>query len=260
MLAHDRLGAGEPLVLLHGLGGARTEWKPVQAGLAARHEVLTVDLPGHGETGGRPEGEAATPAGLAVAVADTLDRLGLGRVHLVGTSLGGWVALELAALGRARSVTAFAPAGLWDPADCTGTAYDGLATARRLLRLVRPALPQLTLLRPLWRRVMRMSVAHPERLARGTVTDAARALADAVGYRAILRRLPELHVPAPERVQCPVTVVFGERDHQPSAWQSFDLLPPQARVDVWPDVGHMVVWDAPDRAAAVVLSTSGSRP
>lgn len=255
MLAHERLGSGEPLVLLHGLGGARTEWRPIQSALAARHDVIAVDLPGHGESGGELHGDEATPAGLARTLASTLDGLGLDQVHLAGTSLGGWVALELAALGRARSVTAFALAGLWNPADCDVPVHDGLAPLRRALRLAGPVVPVLARLWPLTRAVLRNSMAHPERLAARTVADAARALAAAVGYRAILSRLPELHVPSPERVRCPVTAVFGERDRRPQ-WQSFDLLPPHARVEVWSDVGHMVVWDAPTHSARLVLSTS----
>ncbi len=256
MLAHDRLGSGSPLVLLHGLGGASTEWRLVERGLAERHEVIAFDLPGHGGTGGTPTGEDATPGGLARAVAGSLDALGLARVHLAGTSLGGWVAFELAALGRACSVTGFAPAGLWDPADCRGVAPDGLAGLRRLVRLAGPVLPPLTRIRPLARAATRVAVAHPERLAHQTIYDAAQALAVAIGYREILHRLPGRHLPPPEQVSCPVTVVFGEQDRRTPPWRSFDLLPPQTRVDVWADVGHMVVWDAPARAVRLVLSTT----
>jgi pimeloyl-ACP methyl ester carboxylesterase len=48
MLAHDRLGAGPPLLLLHHLGGTRAAWDPVRGALAARHETVAVDLPGFG--------------------------------------------------------------------------------------------------------------------------------------------------------------------------------------------------------------------
>lgn len=258
MLAYERLGTGDPLVLLHALGGARTEWRPVQFALAARHEVIAVDLPGHGGSGGTPNGQEATPAGLARSVAATLDGFGLSQAHLAGNSLGAWVALELAALGRARTVTAFAPAGLWDPATCNGPVHDGLAPLRRLARLTGPVLPQLTRIRPLARAAVAMAVAHPERVARRTVADAALALGAAVGYRAILETLRLGRVPDSDRVRCPLSVVFGELDRQPPAWQSFDRLPAHAQVDVWSGVGHMVVWDAPERASRLVLRTTGA--
>jgi pimeloyl-ACP methyl ester carboxylesterase len=49
-LSHDRSGAGTPLVLIHGLGSARTVWSLVTPSLGKSFEVLAVDLPGHGET------------------------------------------------------------------------------------------------------------------------------------------------------------------------------------------------------------------
>ena len=120
-LAYDRSGQGEPLVLLHGQGFSRRSFDPVVPALAARRDVIAVDLPGHGESPRQPKGAGNAPRDLAVAVAELLDELELPTVHVAGNSSGGWVALELAKLGRARTVTALAPAGLWRrrPRRCT---------------------------------------------------------------------------------------------------------------------------------------------
>ena len=110
-IAYDRSGEGPALVLLHPLGADRRVWDPVIEQLASQREVIAVDLPGFGESpalAGTP-----TPAALAGAVSEQLAELGVGRAHVAGNSLGGWVALELALAGHARSVTAIAPAGLW---------------------------------------------------------------------------------------------------------------------------------------------------
>jgi pimeloyl-ACP methyl ester carboxylesterase len=112
-LACTRSGAGAPLVLLHGLGSSRQAWNPVIPALAARFDVIAVDLPGFGDSNPVAARTEPTPAVLAAAVAGLLDELGVTAPHLAGNSLGGWVALELAATRPAASLTLLSPAGLW---------------------------------------------------------------------------------------------------------------------------------------------------
>ena len=95
-LAFTRRGAGAPLVLLHGLGSSRRAWDPVVPALAERFDVLAVDLPGFGDSKPFPPQLEPHPAALAAAVDGLLEDLGIDAPHLVGNSLGGWVALELA--------------------------------------------------------------------------------------------------------------------------------------------------------------------
>jgi pimeloyl-ACP methyl ester carboxylesterase len=113
-LAYNRAGAGPPLVLLHPLGADRHVWEPVMDRLAAERDVIALDLPGFGGSPALSGASPPTPAALAAAVAEFLPGIAPGGPHHVaGNSLGGWVALELASAGHARSVTAIAPAGLW---------------------------------------------------------------------------------------------------------------------------------------------------
>lgn len=89
--------AGLPVVLLHKLGGWAAEWRDVAAPLARHRRVVAVDLPGHGAS--RQDAVAPWirwPAEHAERLLDLLDHLGLDRVHLVGSSLGGVVALHAA--------------------------------------------------------------------------------------------------------------------------------------------------------------------
>jgi pimeloyl-ACP methyl ester carboxylesterase len=113
-LTMHRAGNGEPLLLLHGLGLTWRCWKPVLGALEALHDVIALDLPGFGEAPPRADG-APTVAALADDVEAELDRLGVDRPHVAGNSLGGWIALELARRGRARTVVALAPSGLEVP-------------------------------------------------------------------------------------------------------------------------------------------------
>src|SRR5918995_6284377 len=111
-LAHHRGGSGEPLVLIHGIGHTWRGWKPMLPELERRFDVLSVDLPGHGHSEPLPAGTESTPEALADAVERQMLGAGFDSAHLAGNSLGGWISLELARRGRARTVTAISPAGL----------------------------------------------------------------------------------------------------------------------------------------------------
>src|SRR4051812_36466030 len=105
-----------PIVLLHGATSSPRIWQPVVAALGDRHTVLTPTLAGH--LGGPPLrlGPGSVVERIAEDMCEQLDAAGVGSAHLVGNSLGGWIALELARRGRARSVLAFSPAGGWTSA------------------------------------------------------------------------------------------------------------------------------------------------
>jgi len=102
---------GDVVLLVHGYGGDRNSWLFLQEPLAARYRVYALDLPGHG-TSAKDVGDGTLDV-LAGAVAGVLDAVGAGRAHLVGHSMGGAVALAVAARdpGRVASLTLIAPAG-----------------------------------------------------------------------------------------------------------------------------------------------------
>jgi len=108
---------GEVILLVHGYGGDRNSWLFLQEPLAARHRVYALDLPGHGtsakDLGAGPGGPAGTVGVLADAVTGVLDAVSAERAHLVGHSMGGAVALTVAARdpGRIASLTLIAPSG-----------------------------------------------------------------------------------------------------------------------------------------------------
>ena len=102
---------GDVILLIHGYGGDRNSWLFLQEPLAAKYQVYALDLPGHG-TSAKDLGDG-TLGVLADAVTGVLDALGAGRAHLVGHSMGGAVALAVAARdpGRIASLTLIAPSG-----------------------------------------------------------------------------------------------------------------------------------------------------
>ena len=99
-IAWEERGSGEPLLLIQGLGYARWSWDPVVPGLAKRYRVLFFDNRGIGESD-KPDGPY-TARLMADDALQVLDEAGADRAHVLGASLGGMVAQELAAGSPAR--------------------------------------------------------------------------------------------------------------------------------------------------------------
>ena len=256
-LAYDRAGSGEPLVLLHGQGFSRRCWNPVMAGLAADRTVITVDLPGHGDSPRQPHDRGNTPHDLAIAVAELLDELSIPTAHVAGNSLGGWVALELGRLGRARSVTALAPAGLW-----RGRAPRHIRLAMRQARLnarvtrrLAPNAPKTRLTRGL---SMIQASGRPFRLPYEPVRSAVHDMAAAPGFREILRALEQRQFEYGAAITAPVTIAFGSRDRVllPRIARRRDQLPGHTRWVTLAGCGHVPMFDDPHAVTDLLLAAS----
>lgn len=106
------MGSGEPLLLLHGFMLSPHCWEQVAERMASHCEVFAPTFAGH--WGGPDfEGWYLDVSALADRIEDQLDEMGWRTCHIAGNSLGGWVGFELARRGRARTLTAIAPAGGW---------------------------------------------------------------------------------------------------------------------------------------------------
>src|SRR5690348_1662742 len=150
---------GEPVVLLHGVTGSESMWGNVVPLLEDDYEVFALTAAGH--RGGRPVRPGTSVRDLVDDAERSLDELGLDRPHLVGNSLGGWIALELARRGRASSVCALSPAGCWDVA--SGEHLPGAAKLRKaiaLARWTRPILPWAARLAWVRQLALRDTAAH----------------------------------------------------------------------------------------------------
>jgi pimeloyl-ACP methyl ester carboxylesterase len=207
MLAYERAGRGAPLVLLHPLGADRRVWDPLLGYLSQQRDVLTIDLPGFGESAPLT-GQAPTPRALADAVASHLAELGVHRPHVAGSSLGGWVALELGLAGVARTVAGIAPAGLW-PEPLVPKAAIGH-------RLARATLPVATFLArtAAGRSVLLSNAAARPRLIPGpAAAHLVRSYARAPGFTAVNDAMRGGKFEGLEQTPCPVTLVWPDRDH-----------------------------------------------
>jgi pimeloyl-ACP methyl ester carboxylesterase len=113
-VAYRRRGEGEPVLYLHAAGFTRM-WLPVHEALSASVDLIAPEHPGFGETE-MPDWLDGFDD-LAIHYSELLDALGLDRVHVVGHSLGGWIAAEFAVFypERLRSLTLLTPVGLRVP-------------------------------------------------------------------------------------------------------------------------------------------------
>ncbi len=210
VLSVSRAGSGEPLLLLHGMGSSRRDFAAVLPLLTGRFDVINADLPG---VGGSPTLEVRpTVAAITDAVERTLDVEGVDRVHVLGNSLGGRVALELARRGRARSVMAIGPSGLNVPPERI-LQGSGMALARVVMRigaplvepLSRSALGRAALLAPLKVRPWDTSVDE--------AIGAREGFADSRDYWRTLLWGLLLDVPLGlDHIDCPVTLAQGVAD------------------------------------------------
>jgi pimeloyl-ACP methyl ester carboxylesterase len=91
-VAYREAGAGEALLLIHGMAGSSATWRAVLPQLSKKYRVVAPDLFGHGESA-KPRGDYSLGA-FAVWLRDLLDELGITRATAVGQSLGGGVAMQ----------------------------------------------------------------------------------------------------------------------------------------------------------------------
>jgi pimeloyl-ACP methyl ester carboxylesterase len=254
--ASHRGGSGPPLVCLHGFADTWRIWELTLPALERRHDVLAPTLPGH--AGGPPiEGEV-TDALLADAVERAMDGAGFRTAHLAGNSLGGWVALQLAARGRVESVVAFAPAGGWARGD--ESRGEVLALQAALLEQARAAAPHaeaLVATREGRRRATRLTAVNFEHIPAELLAHQLAGMAASRGATALLdHALREGWSLDAERIRCPVRIVWGTEDRLlpwPSAAARFrdDWLPQADWVEL-DGVGHCPALDVPAETAHLI--------
>ena len=251
------LGSGEPVLLIQPFLLSPQVWRGVAERLAERFEVFAPALPGHW---GGPElsGWRASAADLTDAVERQLDERGWDTCHIVGNSLGGWIGFELERRGRARTLTAIAPAGGWRrlnpsklwvgaeflsllPLMQVGRVFRGLATRNRLLhRLVLPIA------------VHDVAAVAPE--------DAVATMEAAIHCPAFLPVLwsgvPRGGVDGLSDVRVPVRLLLCEHDRIIPARvygrRFVEELPPDADRIVMHGVGHVPMLEDPERIATLI--------
>jgi pimeloyl-ACP methyl ester carboxylesterase len=237
-VAYRRKGLGEPVLYLHG-NGFTSMWLPFHDALARSVDLIAPEHPGYGETempawlGGFDD--------LVIHYDELLDLLGLETVHVIGYSLGGWLAAELAAFypRRLRSLTLICPAGLRVPGEpgpnlsamTTDAVWQTMFNDPRNGDSVLPDSESLE------------EVVH----LYGEATTFARLTWNPPYDLALERRL--------RRVECPSLVIGADCDRvipDTVADRYAELL--AARLERVPETGHALAIEQPDRVAELIAS------
>jgi len=224
--------------------------------LADRFDLVVPTAPGH--RGGPALSGRATISALIDRTERLRDERGLDTVHVSGNSMGGWMAIELARRGRARSVCALAPAGFWtvgEPDETRATAT--VARARQRAIRTQKVMPPLLRFGAVRRAVLRDAAEHADRLTQDQPVEGMRDMVEcsvADDLLAIREQVAPL-----DPLPCPVTIAWSEQDrlfppavHDAVARERI----PGARSLVLAGVGHVPMIDDPARSAQVITESA----
>jgi pimeloyl-ACP methyl ester carboxylesterase/putative sterol carrier protein len=242
-------GKGDPLLLLHGLGGTKITWFPLLPELAERHRLIVPDLPGHGESE-KPR-EDYTPRFYARVLRHLMDEVGVDKAAVIGNSLGGRITLELAL----RSPSRVSSLILLDPS-VPGLRWRYVFGFTRVFPTELGAVP--FMVRERWMRaIIRRLFAHPEVLSDEAFAagasefiriyqDPAARMAFFSSLRHILTEPPEQFFGTLRRIKQPTLVVFGDNDRlvPPRLGVRLAQHLPNSTFMVLPGVGHVPQFEA----------------
>jgi 3-oxoadipate enol-lactonase len=244
-LYYETAGQGEPLLLLHGLGSRSDDWQLQMPAFAARYCVVAADMRGHGRSA-KPPGPISV-AMMAADVLGLLDALGIDAAHIVGLSMGGMIAFQMAVdwPERVRSLVIVNSA----PELVAHTFGERLRIWQRLTlaRLFKPARTAHFLGPRLF--------PKPEQAELRAQFIAHWAQNDPRAYRAAMRALVGWSVlDRVGAIRCPTLVISGDRDYTPpAAKEGYTALIPNARLVVIEDSGHATPIDQAEAFNACVL-------
>lgn len=253
-----RMGSGPPLLLLHGIGHRWQMWTPVLDILARDFDVVALDLPGFGESPPLPDDRPVSLKAGADLLVEVMDDLGWERAHLVGNSLGGWLAFELGLRHRALSICGLAPAGLWDDPErierrlrvwfalwVGGSRRMGPAVGLLRFRAMRVLALYGLFGRP-WRIPADIAIGDARNLATSAFDET---FAAGVGHR----------FEGGRTLDVPVTVAWCSRDPLFNARRcTVAELPEHTRVDRLRGCGHVPTWDDPALVVETIRSTAAA--
>ena len=220
--------------------------------------VYAIDLPGHGDAPLRDD-EEMDPRSLAQAIVDYVaNDLGVQSMHVAGNSLGGWIALEMAAVApdHVLSVTALAPAGLWheQPPRKFPPSLDA-----RILAKISQYFMKTAYRIPLLKAIGYKKITHLWReLSFESCRDSVIAMARSKGYMPMWhgangRRFESV---VPEKVE--LSVIFGDEDRTlpEEIAQEKEVAPDHANWIVVDNCAHVIMWNYPDLTVNLIKQTA----
>ncbi len=244
-LYYEEWGQGEPVLLLHGLGSSTQDWELQIAAFAERYRVIAVDLRGHGRSD-KPRGPYSIPL-FAADIASFLQALKISSVHLIGISLGGMIAFQLALnapeLIKSLIIVNSVPKMILQTFDDRYQLWRRMAITRLMgMRRMGQFLAPRLFPKP-EQAEFRQQIA--ERWAQNDKRAYLAATKSFVGWD-ITDRL--------DKITCPTLVVSADEDYWPvSEKEAYTALIPNARLMVFADSRHATPIDQADKFNTAVL-------
>lgn len=250
-LHYERYGSGEPVLLLHGLGSSTLDWEPQITAFSQQYQVVAVDFRGHGQSD-KPAGPYSI-ARFAADIANLISKLGLGPMHVVGISMGGMVAFQLAvdAPEHVRSLVIINSG----PEFPSHTIKAKLVIQSRLLML------KFMGMRRLGTAIAKRLFPKPEHESLRHMFVDRFSSNDPRAYENSVRAIARFSVADRlDQIRCPVLVVSSDRDYTPvSAKQAYLPQLASAKLIVIRDAGHACTLDQPDQVNAALLDFMSSQ-
>ncbi len=239
-------GKGPAILMLHGFSADKDVWARFARHFTGAYQVIIPDLPGHGETGFKPEWSYTVPSQVERLV-KLMDQLGVNKAHVIGNSMGGYIAAQMALSHPERVLSA----GLVDPA---GLPQPHPSEMQQML--AQGANPFLINSRADFAKFYPMTMASPPWMPAHVL--------DAIADQYIARRselavvFPQAHSPTDlqtrvSEIKAPTLLLWGKQDRliDVSAVPVWQAALPQAMVVVWDGIGHMPMVERPGDAAAL---------
>ena len=250
--------SGPAIILLHGSNSSLQTWEPLVKRLGSTYRIVTLDLPGHGLTGGTPDKDYSA-AGMAAAVDVVAAKLGLDHFILGGNSMGGWASWRyaLAEPGRVDALLLLDAAGMplrkgeKAPPSNIGFRLLGYPFGRWLATQITP--------RSLVEESLRGSVAK-QAIVDDAMIDRYWELLrfpgnrEATVLRARMNREPAMAARVGE-IKVPTLILFGDKDRliNPSAARTFHERIAGSEMILLPGIGHLPMEEAPDATAEAIV-------
>jgi pimeloyl-ACP methyl ester carboxylesterase len=246
------------LVLVHGLGSAGNIWKTLVPELIQNFTVYAIDLPGHGDAA-LHENEEMDPRSLAQAIVDYMvSELNVESMHVAGNSLGGWIALEMAAVApdNVLSVTALAPAGLWHEQPKRKLPPSFLA---RILAKISQHFMKTAYRIPALKAIGYKKITHLWReLSFESCRDSVIAMARSKGYMPMWHGANGRRFESVVSEKVKLSVVFGDEDLTlpEEVAQEKSVAPKHSRWIVVDNCAHVIMWNYPALTVELIKKTA----
>ncbi len=256
-LKSERLGAGRPLLMVHGLGGSIRSWDTIVAPLSLSRELILIDMPGHG--GSPPVPGRQTISAFADALTEFIESEGLGAVDLVGSSVGGRLVLELARRGVGGDCVALDPGGFWQGWE-TRFFQTTIGASIQLVRGLQSVMPFMSRHAATRTLLLAQLSDRPWALAPAVVLTEMRTFAATSVFDEMVRELANGPLQAgtastPGRV----TIGWGRQDRLllPRQAHRAQAAFPNARLQWFERCGHFPHWDQPGQTVRTILQATG---